>query len=129
MGHFLHTMKILIIDDNSTFLMLFQLYAENNAQFEFVYGKSGEEALNILENEKEGNIVLLVSDVRMPLMSGIELSQIVNNRYPKIPIILITGWELSYFSKNDLISSTKLLSKDIGIDGIIEEIKLFLHVN
>lgn len=129
MGHFLHTMKILIIDDNPTFLMLFQLYAENNAQFEFVYGKSGEEALNILENEKEGNIVLLVSDVRMPLMSGIELSQIVNNRYPKIPIILITGWELSYFSKNDLISSTKLLSKDIGIDGIIEEIKLFLHVN
>ena len=120
-------MKILIVDDNSTFLMLFQLYAENIAQFEFVYGKSGEEALNILE--KEGNIVLLVSDVRMPIMSGIELSQIVNNRYPKIHIILITGWELSYFSENDLISSTKLLSKDIGIDGIIEEIKLFLRVN
>lgn len=127
MRHFLHTVKILIVDDNSTFLMLFQLYAENNAQFEFVYGKSGEEALNILE--KEENFALLVSDVRMPLMSGIELSQIVKKKYPKIPIILITGWELSYFSENDLIYSTKLLSKDIGIDGIIEEIKIFLHVN
>lgn len=129
MRHFLHTVKILIVDDNPTFLMLFQLYAENNAQFEFVYGKSGEEALNILENENEENFALLVSDMRMPLMSGVELSQIVNNRYPKIPIILITGWELSYFSENDLIYSTKLLSKDIGIDGIIEEIKIFLHVN
>ena len=122
-------MKILIIDDNSTFLMLFQLYTENITQFEFVYAKSGEEALNILEIEKEGDIVLLVSDIRLPLMSGIELSQIVKKRFPKIPIILITGWELNYFSKNDLIPSTKLLSKDIGIDGILEEIKLFLDAN
>jgi len=122
-------MKILIVDDNSTFLMLFQLFAENITQFEFVYGKSGEEALNILKNENEGKIVLLVSDIRMPLMSGIELSQIVSNRYPKIPVILMTGWDLNYFPKKNLISSTKLLSKDIGIDGILEEIKLFLAAN
>ena len=122
-------MTILIVDDNSTFLMLFKLYAENFTQFEFVYAHSGEEALNIIENDKIGKIDLIVSDVRMPLMSGIELSQIVNIRYPKIPILLITGWELTYFSKKDLIFSIKLLSKDIGIDGILEEIKIFYETN
>ncbi len=63
----------------------------------------------------------------MPLMSGIELSKIVKKRFPKIPIMLMTGWELNYFSEEDLNSTIKLLSKNIGIEGILEEIILFLN--
>jgi len=37
--------------------------------------------------------------------------------------------ELDYFSKNDLITPTKLISKDIGCEGILEEIKLFFEKN
>lgn len=118
-------MKILIVDDNSTFLMLFQIYAKDITHLEFIYKTSGEEALESIEKANKEEISLLVTDIRMPEMSGIELSQIVNDKYPHIPIILITGLELDYFSKNDLIFSAKLLSKDIGCEGILEEIKLF----
>jgi len=121
-------MKILIVDDNSSFLMLFQVYARDVTHFEFIYKTSGEEALKFIEKAK-GEISLLVTDIRMPEMSGIELSQIVNDKYPHIPIILITGLELDYFSKNDLITPTKLLSKDIGCEGILKEIKLFFEKN
>ena len=116
-------MKVLIVDDNDSFLMLFELYTENYTQYEFLYGKSGEEALKILESEKGRDISLLVSDVRMPTLSGIELSQEVKEKYPEIHIMLITGLELSYFSEEDLKSSTKLLNKDIGCEGILKEIK------
>ena len=61
----------------------------------------------------------------MPTLSGIDLSRIVKEKYPKIPIMLITGWELSYFSEEDLMFSTKSLSKDIGCEGILKEIKVF----
>lgn len=118
-------MKVLVVDDNDSFLMLFELYAENYPRFKFLYGKSGEEALKILKSKDGGDISLIVTDVRMPTLSGIELSRVVKKKYPKIPIMLITGLELSYFSEEDLKSSTKLLNKDIGCDGILKEIESF----
>jgi len=105
--------------------MLFQLYTEDITQFEFIYEKTGEDALRTIENANKGEISLLITDVRMPVMSGIELSHIVNDKYPHIPIMLITGLELDYFSKKDLDSSVKALSKNIGCEGILEEINLF----
>ena len=61
----------------------------------------------------------------MPTLSGIELSQEVKDKYPEIHIMLITGLELSYFSEEDLKSSTILLNKDIGCEGILKEIESF----
>jgi len=118
-------MKVLIVDDNESFLMLFELYAENYPEYTFFYGESGEEALKILESENGRGISLIVTDVRMPTLSGIDLSRIAKKKYPEIPIMLITGLELSYFSKEDLKSSAKLLNKDIGCEGILKEINEF----
>ncbi len=118
-------MKVLIVDDNPQFLKLFELYAEDYPQFAFFYRESGEEGLKILDSEKGRDISLIVTDIRMPTLSGIDLSRIVKEKYPKIPIMLITGLELSYFSEEDLMFSTKLLSKDIGCEGILKEIKVF----
>ncbi len=122
-------MKILIVDDDKSFLKLFGVYAENYPQFAFFYVESVEEALKILDSEKGRDISLIVSDIRMPTLSGFFLSQIVKEKYPKIPIMLITGMELNYFSEKDLKFITKLLSKEIGIEGILEEIKLFFEKN
>ncbi len=118
-------MKVLLVDDNTSFLMLFELYAEKYPQFAFFYGESGEEALKILDSEEGRDISLIVTDVRMPTLSGIDLSRIVKEKYPKIPIILITGLELSYFSEEDILFSSKLLNKDIGCEGILKEITMF----
>ena len=118
-------MKVLIVDDNDSFLMLFELYAENYTQYEFIYRRSGEEALKILESEKGKDISLIVTDVRMPTLSGIDFARIAKEKYTKIPIMLITGLELSYFLEDDLLFSSKLLNKDIGCEGILKEITMF----
>ncbi len=118
-------MKVLIVDDNDSFLMLFELYAENYSQHDFIYSRSGEEALKILESENGRDISLIVTDVRMPTLSGIDFARIAKEKNPKIPIMLITGLELSYFSEDDLMFTTKLLNKDIGCEGILKEITAF----
>jgi CheY-like chemotaxis protein len=118
-------LKVLVVDDNPIFLELFELYAEDYTKFDFVYGKSGDEAIKILEREENEDISLLITDVRMPSTSGIDLIRIVKEKYPKVSIIIITGLELSLFTEEELNSVSKLLNKSIGCDGILKEIELF----
>lgn len=119
-------MKVLIVNDNPAFLELFELYAENYPQFDFVYGKSVKEALKILDSEKNKDISLVITDIRMPTTSGIDLTQFVKKKHPKISIMIITGLELSLFSE-ELNSVTKLLNKNIGCEGILKEVELFFE--
>ena len=118
-------MKVLIIDDNPSFLELFELYAEDYPQFNFVYGKSGKDALKILESEKNKDISLVITDVRMPTTSGIDLTRLLEEKYPKIAVMIITGLELSLFSGEELNSVIKLINKNVGCEGILKEIESF----
>jgi len=118
-------LKVLIVDDNPSFLELFELYAEDYIQFDFIYGKSVKEALKILESETNKDISLIITDVRMPNISGIDFSMIIKEKYPKTSIMIMTGLELSLFSAEELNSVTKLLNKNIGCEGILKEIELF----
>ncbi len=51
----------------------------------------GVEALDRL-TERDGGYDLLVSDVKMPLMDGIALAHKASNRWPGLPILLMTGF-------------------------------------
>jgi len=62
-------------------------------QFEVITASNGTETLKILEDDAEG-ITLIVSDVVMPEMGGLELSKIVIKRWPDIKMLFITGHPL-----------------------------------
>ncbi|MBT4100808.1 MAG: response regulator [Gemmatimonadetes bacterium] len=49
----------------------------------------GEEALVLLEENP--NVQVVISDIRMPKMDGLELLRITSERFPHISVILITG--------------------------------------
>ena len=53
---------------------------------------NGEDALQLLDAHPE--ITLLMSDVRMAGMSGVELAQEARNRRPALQVILTSGYEL-----------------------------------
>lgn len=117
-------MKVLVIDDNPDFLRLFRLYAEEISNLEFIYAESGEDGLNLLVNDRNQEISVIASDIRMPQMSGVELLTIVKKNYPNIPVILITGLEIEYLSNYGIdLDLIDVLSKDIGINGIISKIE------
>ncbi len=117
-------MKVLVIDDNPDFLRLFKLYAEEISNIEFIYAESGEDGLNLLADDRNQDISVIVSDIRMPKMSGLELLNIVKKNYPNIPVILITGLEINYLSNSEIdLDLMDIVSKDIGINGIISKIE------
>jgi CheY-like chemotaxis protein len=78
---------ILCVDDEDNPLVLRKLVLEK-AGYEVATAHSGDEALQVMDRRL---IDLVVSDHLMPGLTGVELAQVIKNRHPKTPIILISG--------------------------------------
>lgn len=81
---------VLVVDDETDILeSLTALLEAVEANPRVITARDGEEALNVMEQEK---VDLLVTDYRMPRMDGIELMTAARERYPQMPLILITAY-------------------------------------
>ncbi len=80
--------KILVVDDNSTNLTIIKNQLEQWQQIPYL-ADSGNEALSLLK--KDASFDLIITDMHMPEMDGIELANIIHERYPTIPIILLSS--------------------------------------
>jgi DNA-binding NtrC family response regulator len=80
--------KILIVDDEDTIRLLIRDILTENG-YDVLEAKSGEEALNKV---KDTMFDLLITDIKMPGMNGLELLTKVKTGYPDIAVIVITGY-------------------------------------
>ncbi|MBF9239556.1 response regulator [Hymenobacter sp. BT683] len=91
-------MKILVVDDEMDVKLLFEQRFRREIReglFSFVFAFSGEEALNyLLEEEHYSEVVLILSDINMPGMSGLELLRRIKQDHPNPPptIMIITAY-------------------------------------
>jgi putative two-component system response regulator len=79
--------RVLVIDDEAVIRMLVVEILEA-AGHEVIAAESAERALGLLE---ESEFDLIVSDVVMPGLSGLELLEIVRQRRASLPVVLVTG--------------------------------------
>lgn len=79
--------QILLVDDDVTLLRA--VARSLGDEFELDTAESGMDALQKLENE--GPFSVVVSDVKMPKMDGIELVCQIRKRWPEIVCIILTG--------------------------------------
>ncbi|MES2881345.1 MAG: response regulator [Bacteroidota bacterium] len=89
-------MKILVVDDELDVQTLFeQKFRKDIKQqlIEFVFAHSGTEALNYLSNHKH-EAVLILSDINMPGMTGLELLSKIKAQYKTPPpvVMMITAY-------------------------------------
>jgi len=82
---------VLFVDDDETTLMTIEKSIADES-YDKYFAKSGEEALDILGREK---VHVIVVDVVMPVMDGIELLKIVKKEYPNIVSMIISGYAQS----------------------------------
>jgi signal transduction histidine kinase/CheY-like chemotaxis protein len=80
--------KILIVDDNNTNRTILKTQLEY-WNLHPVLAASGVEALNILAADDRYDLVL--TDMQMPYMDGIRLSETIRQRHPHVPIILLSS--------------------------------------
>ena len=83
--------RILVVDDEEE---VREILAETLEDFGYhvVTAGSGEEALPILRTDHD--VALVITDVRMPGMSGLDLADEIRRRWPGMKIVLISGYFL-----------------------------------
>ncbi|MBE9093549.1 response regulator [Tychonema sp. LEGE 07203] len=81
-------LKILVVDDEPDNLDL--LYRTFHRDYKVLRAESGPAALEILT--KEGEVAVIISDQRMPKMSGTEFLSLTAAQYPDVIRIILTGY-------------------------------------
>ncbi|PCJ55059.1 MAG: two-component system response regulator [Planctomycetota bacterium] len=118
--------KILIVDDNEN-IREFLTEFLTSKDFLVAEAKNGKEALSVLTEKK---VDLVITDIFMPEMSGIELAIKVKAKYPQLKIIGITagGNQISSMEALDMsaIHFEYILKKPIDCEELIDNIKYLL---
>ena len=97
--------QILLIDDSKETVDGLKSFLDQ--KYEVFTACNGLECLRVLEeNEKKPDLV--ITDLVMPLISGVGLISLLKNQSPEIPIIAMTGWgkhpsELATEAKADMV--------------------------
>jgi DNA-binding NtrC family response regulator len=92
--------KILVVEDNPNMSSLLSDMLEVFA-IQSVRATDGHDALSKLETESIG---MIITDLRMPKMTGLELLEAVKKRDPHMPVVLISGFSVEHTEDQSLLS-------------------------
>ena len=116
--------KVIIADDSPTFREGINSHLKKTDGFEVVHQVSNGKSLLSLLKESEVDVVLL--DIKMPEMDGIECTHFIRSRLPKIKILIISNYgELVFIRElvNEQTGAHGYLLKNVEKDEIVFAIK------
>ena len=102
----LEGIRVLVVDDNKTNLTILKNQLEQ-WKVKAVLVQTAREAILALEQPEEFD--LLISDMKMPEMNGIELAEIIKEKHPRLPTILFSSLSVSSTPKIEKLFAAVLL--------------------
>ena len=108
----LHKLAILIVDDEPAFRSLVAMTLKQDG-YHVIEAGDGAEAIEAAEKVK--HVDLVVTDIRMPQMDGVEFMQALRKTQPYVPVVFITGYptDLRRPVPNSCMLSKPFLREDL----------------
>lgn len=122
-------MKILVVDDEPDMQTLFQQRFRKEIKshtVDLAFANSGEEALNYLQHHFH-EVVLILSDINMPGMSGFELLKRIKQNYNDPPpvVMMITAYgDAENYNQAINLGADDFLTKPIDFNQLKEKLKI-----
>lgn len=110
--------RVLVVDDEPALLRIFKMEFSDHSDMSLCTAKSGSEALKLLIKEP---FDIIITDLTMPRMSGIELLSMMKKKNIKIPCtIVLSGLPESLHSEQlKTLGITKYFEKPFSINQIV----------
>lgn len=117
--------KIMIADDQQLIRESLKIILDSDSDFEVVkVVGSGQEVLDSLKTE---SVDIILMDVRMPNMSGVDCTRIVKKEYPNIKVIILTTFDddeyiydaLKYGASGYLLKGCSLEELSVAIHNVL----------
>jgi PAS domain S-box-containing protein len=116
---------ILLVEDQEA-VRLLVARALTNYGFEVISAASGQQALG-LQRRMPGRLDLLLTDLVMPEMSGIELAKILQARMPGLPVLYMTGYiDSNSASLEGVVADENLLLKPFTPMQLLQRVQRLL---
>jgi len=115
--------RLLIVDDDSDIVQVLKMGLLKNG-FAVEAFTNPQEALQSFKSDAE-SYCLVLSDMRMPLLSGIQLSKKVKEVNPNVKVVLMTAFEIRDNEFSKVFPSTQVdgfVQKPIGIKDLTDKI-------
>ncbi len=111
--------SILLAEDDST-MRSFLGRSLEKAGYDVVSVENGSDALPLLAS---GHFNLLLTDIVMPGMDGIELARRATKMYPDLKVMFITGFAaFALDKKNGSLPHAKVLQKPFHLKDLVDEV-------
>lgn len=121
-------MKVLVVDDEKDVQVLFEQRFRReirSQEINFVFAFSGEEALSYLNNT-DHEAVLILSDINMPGMSGLELLKRIKDKHHEPPpvVMMITAYgDADNYNTAMRLGADDFLTKPLDFSTLKEKLK------
>jgi CheY-like chemotaxis protein len=112
---------LLLAEDDPATQTLCRAGLRNLTGYQVVIVGNGLEALEVLKHQV---VNVIVTDLYMPEMDGYQLISIVNERYPNIPILVMTGLaETTHQNAPIFLGALGVISKPVKLSTLMEQIR------
>ena len=120
------TLLILVVDDEPDVEVLFRQQFRRDlraSRFNMEFAQSGDTALQRIADAADVSLILILSDINMPGMSGLELLPKAKAARPDVPVIMITAYGDAETKRKALENGAEaLLTKPIDFTVLRDEI-------
>ena len=119
-------MKIIVVDDEPDVQFLFKQRFRREIrkeEIEFNFFLSAGEVIDYLSTNDNVDIVLILSDINMPGMNGLELLKIIKEKTPEQKVFMITAYSDEHNYKTAVeYGADDYLTKPLDFSGLKEKI-------
>jgi two-component system cell cycle sensor histidine kinase/response regulator CckA len=113
--------SILLVDDEGA-VRRFATRVLEREGYSVFEAKDGAEALELVQQEHV-SFDVVVSDIVMPRLNGVELMQALSSTRPDLPVILMSGYAAAALADLGIIAPCGMIAKPFAAERLVEEVR------